>query len=606
MRVEISKLHLHWGAGRYKGKEYRSYSLARAYRKNGKNRKEIILPLGRLDEENANRWRNLLRALKTPGSFATTADDIVVTQHFAYLDVAVVNAVWDMLELDDVFSDEAGSRAVALAVIARILTINRCIDPAAKSQTPEWFRSTALPWILDVVVANLVNPSRIFRELEAIERCKEAMCAHLFKRLSCDNPASMNSVFYDLSSSTFSGTKCVLMKWSHCKEGYRNHVVLALVVNRDGLPFYWEVLPGGTADVNTIVWLLERLEKRFKVPTTTLVFDRGMVSDGNLALLEQAEIKYISAMDRNQLKGVTGLNFEPFADMDLDALDAKQSPLADFVQLNTTTYYREVKVEDRRRYILCFNPQLCTDQRKARKQALEDFRSFVTELNVELRAAQKSREKQATYKKFKRQLKKKKLTNFTDVDLQEIHVEAQRPDGATGKVRTYQAKVMVDDVEMRKAGRLDGFWLLVTNHTEKKGGQFEVSAAEAIAPYREKVIIEAGFRDLKAFIEVAPIFVWQENHVKAHYSVCVLSHLINRTLTLCLHKHPGKQTSDVVSHEKLYKKLSPCQIDRIEIDNVGLSTYNMTRPTEEQKELLERVGFQSLLSNDVLNTARSA
>jgi len=94
------------------------------------------------------------------------------------------------------------------------------------------------------------------------------------------------------------------MKWWHCKEGYKNHVVLALVDNRDGLPSYREVLPGCTADSNTIVWLLECCRKRFTNIETTLVFDRGMVSEDNLSSLEEAEVKYITAMDRNQIEGI--------------------------------------------------------------------------------------------------------------------------------------------------------------------------------------------------------------------------------------------------------------------------------------------------------------
>ncbi|KJU86539.1 hypothetical protein MBAV_001265 [Candidatus Magnetobacterium bavaricum] len=58
-----------------------------------------------------------------------------------------------------------------------------------------------------------------------------------------DNAEGMKSIFYDLSSTTFTGSHCVLMKWGHCKEGYFNHVVLAIVVNRDGLA----VLLGGIA-----------------------------------------------------------------------------------------------------------------------------------------------------------------------------------------------------------------------------------------------------------------------------------------------------------------------------------------------------------------------
>jgi len=48
----------------------------------------------------------------------------------------------------------------------------------------------------------------------------------------------MKSVFYDLSSLSFEGVKYKLMNWEHCKDGYVNHLLLTLVVNKDGLPFY--------------------------------------------------------------------------------------------------------------------------------------------------------------------------------------------------------------------------------------------------------------------------------------------------------------------------------------------------------------------------------
>ena len=132
-----------------------------------------------------------------------------------------------------------------------------------------------------------------------------------------------------------------------------------------------------------------------------------------------------------------------------------------------------------------------------------------------------------------------------------------------------------------------------------------MSAREAILPYRDKVVIESAFRDIKSFVEVPPVYVWTEAHVKAHYTACVLSHLINRTLTLRLHEQPGKITQDVVSHEKFYAKLEDCKIDRIEIENVQQSTLNRTRPTSEQKELVKRVGLEHLLSYDIINKIKS-
>ena len=207
--MDLATLHLHWRVSKHKEKSYRSYSLARAYRKDGKNRKEICVKLGKLTDEAVNRWKVLLKAIKKPDAFVTTCDDITVTNHFAYLDTATVNAVWDYWELDKVFQNN-GMRNVNISNIARILTINRCINPVSKSQIPEWFKNTALQWILDVPIDS-INPSRIFRELEVIEKNKEAICGHLFQLMSSRNPNSMKSIFYDLSSTTFTGSHCLLM-----------------------------------------------------------------------------------------------------------------------------------------------------------------------------------------------------------------------------------------------------------------------------------------------------------------------------------------------------------------------------------------------------------
>ncbi|MCP4552357.1 MAG: IS1634 family transposase [Bacteroidetes bacterium] len=603
--MNLKDLHLHWGECKYKGKSYRTYSLARAYRLNGKNRKETVFKLGKLTDEEVIKWRSLLKAFKNPDAIVTTLDDINVIKHFSYLDVAAANAIWDYWQLDDVFQNN-GKREIGISNIARILSINRCIDPMSKSQNPDWFASTALQWILEID-RNSINTSRIFRELEVIENHKEAICEHIFNLLNRRYPKSMHSVFYDLSSTTFSGSRCLLMKWGHCKEGYRNHVVLAIVVNKDGLPFYWEVLPGGTSDANTIVWLLDRLKKRFKSINTTLVFDRGMVSDDNLTLLEDKdnEIKYITAMDKSQIKGLTDVDFSKFKYFDLEDIEEQASKLTGFVKLNDDTFYQEIKIEGKRRYILCFNPQLFIDQRKARSQAVVNFRFFVKNLNAELLNAKKSRQHEATYKKFKQKITKFKLTSFVDVKLRKKNVSIEKEDKTEQKIQTYQGTVKIDSTDKQTAEELDGFWLLVTNHTERNGKTFNISAQHAINPYRDKVVIESAFRDIKSFVKVSPVCVWTEVHVKAHYTICVLSHLINRTLTLRLHENKGKITKGIVSHEKLYKNLSDCTVDHINIKNVGQSAYSLSIVTKEQKELLARIGLKNLISKNVTKKIKS-
>ena len=90
--------------------------------------------------------------------------------------------------------------------------------------------------------------------------------------------------------------------------------------------------------------------------------------------------------------------------MDFDGRDVHTADLPGFAKLNDETFYREVKVVGERRYILCFNPQLFKDQRHGRKNAVADFQAFVEELNIELCAAKKSRQRKPTSEKFKGRL----------------------------------------------------------------------------------------------------------------------------------------------------------------------------------------------------------
>lgn len=117
-------------------------------------------------------------------------------------------------------------------------------------------------------------------------------------------------------------------------------------------------------------------------------------------------LRRAAKVDRSQVEGMTGLDFTVFSHLDVEHVNEQAGELSGFTKLNENTYYREVPVAGKRRYILCFNPQLFKDQRHARVQAIADFRTFVHELNAQLRAAKRSRQRKATTERFTRRLKK--------------------------------------------------------------------------------------------------------------------------------------------------------------------------------------------------------
>ena len=166
---------------------------------------------------------------------------------------------------------------------------------------------------------------------------------------------------------------------------------------------------------------------------------------------------------------------------------------------------------------------------------------------------------------------------------------------------SYQARATVDEKKKLQAGKLDGFWLLVTNHFEKEGNDFAQNTKSVVQPYRDKVVIESSFRDIKSFIEICPVHVWKSEHVRAHYTICVLAHLIDRTLSLHLHEREGNESKEIVSHERLYEELAGCRLNHVKLSGQP-SLYILTEPTSRQKDLLERLGMKHLVEDAALKT----
>ena len=269
----------------------------------------------------------------------------------------------------------------------------------------------------------------------------------------------------------------------------------------------------------------------------------------------------------------------------------------DFVRLDEKNYCKEVCVRGMRRYVLCFKAQLFKDQRKARKEQLAELGPFVEKQNEELLQSKKSRSKAVTKEKFDTWLRKAKLRGSVNVELEEKYVP-KKTNRMVKAILSYQGRIHIEKLE---TGKLDGFWLLVTNQSDKNGDRFVYDTRDVVQPYREKVVIESSFRDIKSFIEISPVHVWKEEHVKAHYTICVLGHLLDRTLSLALHAKSGDATKEIISHERLYEELGGCQLNRLRIGSKH-DIYRLTEPTEKQRELLERLDMQHLVQEETIAT----
>ena len=70
-------------------------------------------------------------------------------------------------------------------------------------------------------------------------------------------------------------------------------MILAVLIDGDGHPVCSELWPGNTADVTTLIPVIDRLRSRFAIRRVCIVADRGMISAETVAELEMRDLLYI-------------------------------------------------------------------------------------------------------------------------------------------------------------------------------------------------------------------------------------------------------------------------------------------------------------------------
>ena len=70
-------------------------------------------------------------------------------------------------------------------------------------------------------------------------------------------------------------------------------MILAVLLDGDGRPVCTEMWPGNTADVNSLIPAIDRLQSRFRINRVCVVADRGMISAEAIAELEARGLIYV-------------------------------------------------------------------------------------------------------------------------------------------------------------------------------------------------------------------------------------------------------------------------------------------------------------------------
>jgi transposase len=587
-------MHLSYSFSTYKGKKYKSYAIAESYREGKKVKKRNIWPIGKLTDQQAEQIKLILKITKGQDQVLTQLKHIVVKDSKAYLDIAVVNELWNYWQLDQAFNFEISDSPLSTPLLAKILTINRCTDPCSHYSVPKWAKQNALAQVLNIELGGL-NDDKIYYELDKIHQNHFAIENYLFKQTYLKNSASYQYIDYDLSTSYFVGYTCKLSAFGKGKIECRGRrqVLLGVLINNEGYPFKWDVFPGNTAEVKTLKTNIDACKTRFKLSgaNVTLVFDRGIISEDNAQLIKDAKMKYISALDRNQIAGC-GIDLDPFKKISTDDVAPKPEG---FQKYDDQLYFYDHGVTDDKRFIVGFNPTLFVEDRQNRKEKIDFFEVYLKNENKALKNAQRDRKRQATEGRVLNELKRLKIKKYyEDPVLYPLVVKKQLKNGTVKSVESFRVQVnkKADIIVADKL--LDGVCVFITNHIERQGRGFKISPSKVIGAYRNKTKIEDVFKNVKSFLKIRPFFVNTEKHVKAVYTICILAYFLNKFLA---NQRKSAGEKDYLNSKELYAPFKNIDFVTLFDPISGQSATKSVELPKETKNILEIIGMSHVFSS---------
>ena len=142
-------------------------------------------------------------------------------------------------------------------------------------------------------------------------------------------------------------------------------MIVGAILNENGEPICCELWPGNTADVSSLIPVVDRMRVRFGISEFCVVADRGMISEKTIAQLEKRKIKYILGVRMRKMKLVREdilSRAGRFEEVRVDVDQEEHDPLK----------VKEVWLDDRR-YIVCKNERQARKDEATRNAIIESL-----------------------------------------------------------------------------------------------------------------------------------------------------------------------------------------------------------------------------------------
>ena len=463
-------------------------------RVDGAVRQSVIATLGRADELAAS---GALASLLASGAKLTDqvllinaldedADGALSAQTKRIGGPLLFGKIWQRLGIAEVLGDLLQDRAFEFAVERAVFvaTLHRIFVSGSDRDCSSWMEDYDIAGVdgLDLhhfyrAMAWLGEEMEEKSEDALAPRCvKDVIEEKLFDKRR-DLFADLSVVFMDTTSLSFYGEGGETLGEHGYSKDYRpdlKQMILALIVDGNGRPICTEMWPGATADVTTLLPVVDRLRQRFSIGRVCVVADRGMISAATIEGLEARKLEYIlGARERSDaiVRKIVLENDAPFVPLLLERKAGE-----------TQLFVKQLMIEGKR-YIVCRNEAEAEKDRKDRE-------AIVAALDTQLKKGDKALIGNSAYRRYLRK-------------------SAGTKDKTKGKDKDKGDRAFeIDAGKLAEEARFDEIFVLRTNAN--------VTPLQAVLRYRDLLQVENLFLRTKAIMRTRPIFHSSDAAIRGH------------------------------------------------------------------------------------------
>ena len=306
-----------------KSGKYQYLQLVENRKEKGRVRQQVIATLGRMDELSAKGCvETLIRSLSR---FSEQAMLIISGKSDVSLEAKkigptlIFERLWEQTGIGQAIRRQADERKFGFDVERAVfLTVLQRLMVAGSDRF-------CVRWQRDYLIEGMegIEPQHLYRAMGFLgeELAEQRPAVALAPRCTKDRIeediffhrrhlfSGLDLVFFDTTSLYFEGAGGESIGLRGFSKDHRpdlKQMVLEVVIDDKGLPICCEMWPGNTADVKSLLPVVESIRKRFAIKSFCIVADRGMISAETLAQLESAQspLPYILGVRMRKLKGM--------------------------------------------------------------------------------------------------------------------------------------------------------------------------------------------------------------------------------------------------------------------------------------------------------------